>query len=117
MPGLLQLLRREINKAASYTPVSLTSITCKLLEHIIHSNVMAHFDKHTILKDNQHGFRKRRSCETQLIVTIPETAPRLSKRNQEDIILLEFAKAFDKVPYSRLLYKLDFNGVRNQTSV
>ena len=45
-----------------------------------------------------------------------EIATRLSKGNQEDIILLDFAKAFDKVPNSRLLYKLDFYGIRNQTS-
>ena len=106
----------EKHKAAKYRPVSLTSITCKLLEHIIHSNVMAHFDKHDILKDNQHGFRKRRSCETQLAVTIQELASSLSKGNQVDIILLDFAKAFDKVAYSRLLYKLDFYGIRNQTN-
>ena len=60
------------HKAANYRPVSLTSITCKLLEHIIHSNVMAYFDRFSILKDNQPGFRKRRSCEAQLIVTIQE---------------------------------------------
>ena len=77
---------------------------------------MAHFDKHHILKDHQHGFRKRRSCEIQLTVTIQEIASRLSKGNQVDIILLDFAKAFDKVTYSRLLHKLDFYGVRDQTS-
>ena len=105
------------HKAANYRPVLLTSITCKLLEHIIHSNVMAHFENHhSILKDHQHGFQKRRSCETQLTVTIQEIASRLSKGNQVDIILLDFAKAFDKVPYSRLLHKLDFYGVRDQTS-
>ena len=104
------------HKAANYRPVSLTSITCKLLEHIIHSNVMAHFDRFSILKDNQHGFRKRRSCETQLIVTIQEIASKLSKGQQVDVILLDFAKAFDKVPHSRLLYKLDYYGVRGQTN-
>ena len=77
---------------------------------------MAHFDKHDILKDNQHGFRKKRSCETQLAVTIQELASSLSEGNQVYIILLDFAKAFDKVAYSRLLYKLDFYGIRNQTN-
>ena len=77
---------------------------------------MTRFDKNTLLKDHQHGFRKRCSCETQLTVTIQEIASRLSKGNQVDIILLDFAKAFDKVPYSRLLHKLDFYWVRNQTS-
>ena len=103
------------HKPANYRPVSLTSITCKLLEHIIHSNVMAHFDRHSILKDNQYGFRKKRSCETQLIVTIQEIASRLSKGDQVDVILLDFEKAFDKVSHSRLLYKMDYYGVRGTT--
>merc|ERR1712074_60201 len=33
----------------NYRPVSLTSISCKLLEHIIHSSVMDHFDQHKVL--------------------------------------------------------------------
>ena len=77
---------------------------------------MAHFDKHPILKDHKHGFWKRRSCETQLTLSIQKIASRLSKGNQVGIILLDFPKAFDKVPYSRLLHKLDFYGERDQTS-
>ena len=97
------------HKPANYRPVSLT---CKLLEHIVHSNVMAHFDRNNILKDNQYGFRTKRSCETQLIVTIQEIASRLSKGNQVDVILLNFEKTLDKVSRSRLLYKMDCYGVR-----
>ena len=73
---------------------------------------MAHFDRHNILKDNQYGFRKKRSCETQLIVTVQEIASRLSKGDQVDVILLDFENAFDKVSHSRLLYKMDYYGVR-----
>ena len=54
-------------QAENYRPVSLTSITCKLLEHIIHSSIMDHMDTHNILNNAQHGFRQGRSCETQLI--------------------------------------------------
>ena len=32
-----------------------------------------------------------------------------------DIILLDFAKAFDKVPHIRLLHKLDYYGIRGGT--
>ena len=52
---------------ANYRPVSLTSIMCKILEHVVHSSVMSHFDNHSILTDAQHGFRKSRSCQTQLL--------------------------------------------------
>ena len=73
---------------------------------------MAHFDKYNILKDNQDGFRKKRFCETYLVITVQEIASRLSKGDQVDVILLDFEKAFDKVAHSRLLYKLEYYGVR-----
>ena len=51
---------------ANYRPVSLTCLCCKMLEHIIVSNVMKHMEEHSILSGCQHGFRARRSCETQI---------------------------------------------------
>ena len=69
----------------------------------------------SILTDCQHGFRSRRSCDSQLISTIQRIAEKLKKsvnnrklgKDQIDVILrvLEFAKAFDKVPHKRLLHK------------
>ena len=76
---------------------------------------MQHFDNHNVLCDNQHGFRKRRSCETQLISTIQELTSSKAKGKQVDVILLDFAKAFDKVPHERLIHKLDYYGVRGNT--
>ena len=34
---------------------------------------------------------------------------------QTDVIVMDFAKACDKVPHKRLLYKLDFYGIRGST--
>ena len=46
----------------------------------------------------QHGFRKRRSIDTQLVLTIHDLAKALDSGDQIDGILLDFSKAFDKVP-------------------
>ena len=55
--SVVPLLKKgDRHPASNYRPVSLTSITCKLLEHIVHSNVMQHFDRYDVLSDNQHGF-------------------------------------------------------------
>ena len=35
--------------ARNHRPVSLTCIPCKLLEHIVCSNIMAHLDEHELL--------------------------------------------------------------------
>ena len=34
---------------------------------------------------------------------------------QTNVIVMDFAKAFDKVPHKRLLYKIDFYGIRGST--
>ena len=100
---------------SNYRPISLTSIVCKLLEHIIHSNIMSHFDRYNILTDKQHEFRSKHSCETQLVTTIQKIAQNLISKGQVDVILLDFAKAFDKVPHRRLLHKLKFYGIDGTT--
>ena len=76
---------------------------------------MKNLDHHKIITDAQHGFRKSRSCETQLLVTVHDIAESLASGEQVDVILLNFSKAFDKVPHQRLLHKLEFYGVRGTT--
>ena len=57
---------------------------------------MKHLDIHKILTDSQHGFRARRSCETQLLETLDDITKMAANNKQIDIILLDFSKAFDK---------------------
>lgn len=102
------------HNAINYRPVSLTAICCKILEHILTSSIRKHLDKNNILHDSQHGFRSKRSCETQLIISIQDLAKSLASGDQIDVILLDFSKAFDKVPHQRLIHKLNYYGIRNQ---
>ena len=92
---------------ANYRPISLTSVCCKLLEHIIDSNLMRHLEKYNILSDAQHAFRKSRSTESQLILTIHDLTKNLDDRTTTDIAILDFSKVFDVVPHQRLLTKLN----------
>ena len=69
------------------------------MEHILHSQVMKHLEAHAILSDLQHGFRKRRFCESQLILTLQDLAAGMDEGQQIDVILLDFSNAFDKVPH------------------
>ena len=102
-------------RAENYRPVSLTSVACKIMEHILSSQINRHLEKHGILCNSQHGFRQRRSCETQLVSTITDFIGTIENKGQCDVILLDFSKAFDKVSHDLLLNKLIRYGVNTQT--
>ena len=102
-------------KPANYRSVNLTAVCSKVIEHILHSNIMTHLDTHSILCSQQHGFRKGHSCETQLLSTIQDIAQAVDKKQQVDVIIMDFQKAFDKVPHQRLLIKLKRYGIRGKT--
>ena len=56
-------------------------------------------------------FREKRSCETQLIEFVHDIAFNMQEGIQNDVVVMDFAKAFDKVAHNRLLYKLSSYGV------
>ena len=99
---------------SNYRPISLTSISCKTM-HIIHSNFMDHLENLSILIDYQHGFRKRRSCESELIQTVDDLAKGLHDAGPIDAVLMDFSKAFDKWSHSHLAAKPYQFGVRGNT--
>ena len=102
-------------QSSNYRPVSLTCICCKIQEHILTSSILKQLDEYDILTDCQHGFRARRSCETQRLTLADELVSGLGKRQQHDLIVLDFSKAFDLVPHERLLRKMDHYDLRGST--
>ena len=76
------------------------------------SGISKHFTEQNILSELQHGFREKKSCETQLIMLVDELSKSMQSGKQTDLILLDFSKAFNKVAHKKLLLKLHFYGIR-----
>ena len=97
--------------AKNYRPITITSVLCRLLEKIIKKSVMEHFVSNNIIPKEQHGFVNRKSCLTNLLETLEDITKWQDLGIPVDEIYLDFAKAFDKVPHQRLLYKLEKLGI------
>ena len=100
------------NLPDNYRPISLTSVCCKLFEHIVHSHISKFLSKHKILNPNQHGFRKDHSCGTQLVSAVYDWSLSLDHKVSTDVAVFDFSKAFDSVPHKLLLSKLQYFGIR-----
>ena len=83
----------------NYRPISLTSVPCKILEHIIYRHLMTYLEEHNILTDLNHGFRAGFSCETKLLTTMHDLFSSFDTGTQTDMAVLDFSKAFNTVPH------------------
>ena len=96
---------------SNYRPVSLTCVCSKLMEHIISKHLLNHLEANNIIFDKQHGFRKKRSPDAQLLAFTQDILANLRGGRQTDVIIMDFAKPFDKVPHHRLIQKLERYGI------
>ena len=99
---------------ANYRPIALTSHVIKIFERIIRKQLVDHLERNNLICSNQHGFRKHRSCLTQLLSHIDLILQNLQNGMDTDVIYLDYAKAFDKVDHQILLQKLYSYGVRGK---
>ena len=99
----------------NYRPISLTSVVCKLMERIIRNEIVSHMESNNLFSEEQHGFIAGRSCTTQLLEFMEEITEAVDRGDDVDVIYLDFAKAFDKVPHQRLLAKLHGYGIQGKT--
>ena len=95
----------------NYRPVSLTSLTCKVMEMILKESIMQHLNNNRLIRTSQHSFIAGRSCTTNLVEFLEVITAEADRGEPVDTVFLDFAKAFDKVPTQRLLKKLRAHGI------
>ena len=78
-----------------------------MLESVVKDNIVKFLNENHLIRSSQHGFTSGRSCLTNLLDFMEVITKELDSGNCVDVVYLDFAKAFDKVPHKRLLSKLE----------
>ena len=91
------------------TYISLLCNTSKVLETLIYNSIITHIFNN--ITTCQFGFLPGRSTTQQLLLYLNNIFQAISQGHQIDSIYLDFRKAFDSVPHSKLLVKLSNNGI------
>ena len=95
----------------NFRPISLKSVVCEQMEHVIAGCLKEVWDKNDCLYEGQLVFRPGYSCESQVITVCQDIVKLVEEGVGIDAIIIYFSKAFDLVPHDRLLTKLSVSGV------
>ena len=98
----------------NYRPVSLTSVCCRIMETIIKDDIVQHLERSGLINATQHGFMRGKSCASNLLCFLEKVTAAVDSGEAVDVVFLDFAKAFDKVPVQRLLKKVKAHGIHGK---
>lgn len=92
----------------NYHPVVLTAISSEIMDSLVASAMEEHLASNCPITSVQHGFTKRKSCVNQLLHLSNDWLCSLEEPHSSpvDVLLLNFAHAFNKMPHDILLQKL-----------
>jgi hypothetical protein len=102
------------NKPSNYRPVALTSHVIKVFEKVVRNRLTEFLEENQLMNKGQHGFRRGRSCLSQLLSHHTQILNILESGSGADVLYLDFAKAFDKVDHGVLLHKLSKLGITDK---
>ena len=89
----------------------LTSHIIKIFERIVQKKIVNHLESIKQFNPGQHGFRRGRSCLSQLLDHYANILNEIKDGQNVNVVYLDLAKAFHKVDHGPLLHKLKRMGI------
>ena len=95
----------------NYRPVSLTSVSGKVMEEITRSQITGRVRDNQGTGPSQRGFLKDRSCLTDPISFYDQVTRLVDEAKAVDVVYLDFSEAFDSVSHGILPEKVAAHGL------
>ena len=105
---------KPADKAASYRPVALLPALSKVLERVVHEQLLGFMEEK--FPNCQHGFRPKRNTTGAIIASHGAWMRARSRGEVLGIAAYDLSAAFDTLDHDKLLSKMDGLGVRGRAS-
>ena len=87
----------------NYQPINLLSCVSKVFEKIVFDRIYKHITKHSLITENQSGYRPGHNTQMQLVHLTHNLYQTLDKGLDLTAIFLDISKYFDKIWHTGLL--------------
>ena len=101
----------DLSDYDNYRGISLINNGIKLISKIVSKRISEYRLKNNFIRSEQFGFRNKEES-VGLFIPIREICQRRKNDNKETYLaFLDLKKAYDSIPISNILYKLDALGI------
>ena len=95
----------------NYRPISVLPIMSKILEKIVHNQLMRYLDENKLLSSKQFGFRPGRSTELTATLLTSYIRKGMDDGKYTGVIYIDLSKAFDTISHGTIISKLKDFGI------
>jgi len=99
------------SEVSNHSPISLTSIFCKLFERLIQNKILTYLSDNNLISPHQHGFLTKHSTGSQLLETVNDWSIALRNKHVANVVYFDFVKEFYTVSHVKLISKLQAYGI------
>ena len=97
----------------NYRPISTLAVVSKIIEKIVHTNLVKFLNDNMLLSNQQFGFRSKRSTELAATLFIDDIRRHADNKMLVGCVFIDFSKAFDTLSHAKLLQKLSAYGIKD----
>jgi len=103
---------RKTKRIEEFRPINKLPIYEKILEILVHNQLVNYLEDNNLLEECQSGFRAGHSCETAIQWVISSWKKNIGQGMMIEVVFLDLRRAFELVDRNILLKKLEWYGIK-----
>ena len=98
--------RDDPTVVSNFRPITLTPTICKLVEKLVHEQLVSYLNAEGLINSDQHGFLAKHSTCTALLTVTDAILRGMDQSEVTILTLLDLSRCFDVIDHANLLAKL-----------